>query len=575
MKDYIRHLKINSIYDFDDCLSINELLCKFYEKIEDTIEVSNEAIDILNWVRETGVGEEVQRLVQALVDNGDIERMINVDKFEEFKTTVNNAVDTIVTAHNVDIERIDNLIDEVENSLSQDIVNFKEDVQSQIDDLESGLENTIDSMSMELDGRFNSLSSSIDEKLSTIKYVRNQAELKTALTSGSIIYIISSMNLTEVMKVPSNVKIIGKGNVTLTTNQNAIFIPAMTTVTGYNGNYNIHLENITFDGLDRDSEALTLVAFAHGKNITIRNCYFKNLHIWHMIEINGCKDVIIDNCTFDNYGNSGTQGTEAVQLDAMINQDVYPWSGSYDNTVCDNVTIQNCVFTNIGNAVMCEDRIKCIGNHTFNAGARGRNIKILNNKFYNVNFAIHLCDVFSLIVTNNVCENSHTFFRMETASNSCENVIIAHNTYIGLKNATDVLNDGRFVMIQHQGNLTGAIVDNVTIVGNVIYNATGHGIGFTANNVRVTSNFIRTTGRNGIYAFGGSNIIIGDNTVSQSGTGYYGIKIGANPATETYCTLVHGNLADINIEGNSRHTIVSDNIGTITNNNGAHVNDNF
>ena len=49
--EYINNLEINSIYDFDDAFSINELLCKFWEKLEDVINVSNECIDILNWLK--------------------------------------------------------------------------------------------------------------------------------------------------------------------------------------------------------------------------------------------------------------------------------------------------------------------------------------------------------------------------------------------------------------------------------------------------------------------------------------------------------------------------------------------
>ena len=89
----IKHLKglnINSIYDFDNSFSINELLCKFWEKIEETINISNESIDILNWVKDQGLSEEVEILITKLVEDGTFERMINVDKIDKVKALITN-----------------------------------------------------------------------------------------------------------------------------------------------------------------------------------------------------------------------------------------------------------------------------------------------------------------------------------------------------------------------------------------------------------------------------------------------------------------------------------------------------
>ena len=47
MIEHLEGLEISSIYDFDNAFSINELLCKFWEKIEETINITNECIDIL------------------------------------------------------------------------------------------------------------------------------------------------------------------------------------------------------------------------------------------------------------------------------------------------------------------------------------------------------------------------------------------------------------------------------------------------------------------------------------------------------------------------------------------------
>ena len=100
MINHLKGIEINSIYDFDNTFSINELLCKFWEKIEETINITNESIDILNWIKEEAMTKEVEELITQLVDDGTIERMINVDKIEELKedlTKILNNVDKITS----------------------------------------------------------------------------------------------------------------------------------------------------------------------------------------------------------------------------------------------------------------------------------------------------------------------------------------------------------------------------------------------------------------------------------------------------------------------------------------------
>ena len=123
MIKHLKGLEINTIYDFDNAFSINELLCKFWEKIEETINISNECIDILNWIKEQGLPSEVQTLMNQLVADGTIEQIINVNKIEELRTLINKKItdvssqlDNIVYLKESDIgyvnsEKIQNKLD--------------------------------------------------------------------------------------------------------------------------------------------------------------------------------------------------------------------------------------------------------------------------------------------------------------------------------------------------------------------------------------------------------------------------------------------------------------------------------
>ena len=77
MINQLKELEINSIYDFDNVFSINELLCKFWEKLEEVVKISNESIDILNWIKEEGLRDEVKDLLTTWKDDGTLGTIIN------------------------------------------------------------------------------------------------------------------------------------------------------------------------------------------------------------------------------------------------------------------------------------------------------------------------------------------------------------------------------------------------------------------------------------------------------------------------------------------------------------------
>lgn len=97
MIDKIKMLKINDIYNFDDCLSINELLCKFYEKINEIIDISNESINLLEWLKDKGLSDEIIYLMTEWYDNGKLSEIINVQKFEQLKSDFQTFVNENIT----------------------------------------------------------------------------------------------------------------------------------------------------------------------------------------------------------------------------------------------------------------------------------------------------------------------------------------------------------------------------------------------------------------------------------------------------------------------------------------------
>lgn len=155
MIDKIKMLKINDIYNFDDCLTINELLCKFYEKINEIIDISNESVNLLEWLKDKGLSDEIIYLMTEWYDNGKLSEIINVQKFEQlksdFQTFVNenitelrntltsqtnsqnaklNELQTTLERCEEDLSTNYNYINTVENNCKQSLNEYKNNVSS-------------------------------------------------------------------------------------------------------------------------------------------------------------------------------------------------------------------------------------------------------------------------------------------------------------------------------------------------------------------------------------------------------------------------------------------------------------
>ena len=277
-----------------------------------------------------------------------------------------------------------------------------------------------------------------------------------------------------------------------------------------------------------------------------------------MIELNGCLNSIIKECTFENYGRLGTNVTEVIQLDFMGDASLYPWSSKYDNTACNGITIEKCYFDNVGGT--------CIGHHSFKDGVLLRNVSILNNTFNNCHICVKLNDFNTLIIEGNKADSCNQFFYSQNVNNHCNNLIINNNSFTGNYINGDSTGDLRFVTINPSGAISGKDYHNVTISQNDISNIGHHAIGLTASYINITNNNFKTVAKNGIYMFGVYVGVVSNNTFRDVGVqgGYYGIKIGGNVSTTTERIVCDGNtfanLGSIRIESSVEKIIVSNNI---------------
>lgn len=90
---------LRRVYDFSD-MTNEELRCKFFQKLQECIELCNNTSDILDWLKNEGLEEEVNELLTLWKEDGTLEKLINIDILnkkvdsEVFETTITNLENT-------------------------------------------------------------------------------------------------------------------------------------------------------------------------------------------------------------------------------------------------------------------------------------------------------------------------------------------------------------------------------------------------------------------------------------------------------------------------------------------------
>lgn len=310
-------------------------------------------------------------------------------------------------------------------------------------------------------------------------------------------YIIS-----DSIKINSNTYVYGYRAVIQNSSSNNMFINNSDgTIGGYSANNNITIDGLRFVGLNM---VQTIIAFSHAINIKILNCEFysnspnHDEQNWHLVEINSCKYVDINKCTF---GGTSTFKTEMLQLDVATEHDVFPWFGPYDKTPCSNINITNCFFYHpekYGFETL-ETKDAAIGNHNGSDSSPINFVNIMGCAFSNVKTIFKFEYLANSTISNNFAVNCQSGFAY-SSYHIIKNVKIVDNTLIGNKDdytekaSNSVL--GRGISI---GNLNGQLNENIIVSGNTVQNFVSHGIAINGVICEICNNIIRSCGATGLY----------------------------------------------------------------------------
>ena len=109
MVDKFSHGFINSVYEFND-YTLNELICKLAQKMDEVITQSNESFNYLDWLKGQGLSDEFIKIMEQWKENGTLETLINEQLFNDLNTKIDNNKTESDESINAINERLDTII---------------------------------------------------------------------------------------------------------------------------------------------------------------------------------------------------------------------------------------------------------------------------------------------------------------------------------------------------------------------------------------------------------------------------------------------------------------------------------
>jgi len=111
------------VYNYNG-LSMQELLCQFFTKINECIKVSNETIDLATWLVNEGLKEEVIEKLMLWLNDGTLEELINVSLFSNLNNKINSNNVLNISYNNDNVEDFGDFLNNINLNPNVDTLYF-------------------------------------------------------------------------------------------------------------------------------------------------------------------------------------------------------------------------------------------------------------------------------------------------------------------------------------------------------------------------------------------------------------------------------------------------------------------
>ena len=184
---------INTVYDFND-FTINELLCKLAQKMDEVITQSNESFNYLEWLKGEGLSDEVIKILSEWKEDGTLETLINDVLLQNIQNDINN----IRTETNTFKTETNETINSFKTETNETINTFKSETNTSINNSIQTINDNINTFKTDtnnlLQQNLNTINSTINKmnRFAEVHYLNNTTEEFSALIKtkeGKVILI--------------------------------------------------------------------------------------------------------------------------------------------------------------------------------------------------------------------------------------------------------------------------------------------------------------------------------------------------------------------------------------------------
>lgn len=137
MKNSPLNLNATSVYNFNE-FSLTELLNKFFSKINECVDVSNDSLNFLTWLKGEGLPVEVEKELTLMYENGTITNLID---------ELGGGLTNLVTENT---NQLTNLINTTKEEIENTNTTFQENISNDINNLNRNVEELINKQTINI-----------------------------------------------------------------------------------------------------------------------------------------------------------------------------------------------------------------------------------------------------------------------------------------------------------------------------------------------------------------------------------------------------------------------------------------
>ena len=121
MIDKFRYGFLNRVYDLEDYTQL-EINSKLIQKMDEVIDNCNNAFEYVDWLKEQGVLDEVQNIIDIMLEDGTLENLSNKKEIDNLRNEINNNITELTISIDTKINELTTSLDTKINEL-KDLIN--------------------------------------------------------------------------------------------------------------------------------------------------------------------------------------------------------------------------------------------------------------------------------------------------------------------------------------------------------------------------------------------------------------------------------------------------------------------